>query len=317
MFRKLAKNIYYLGLSALHAESIRIRLLQNQNKIVVLNLHRVSPIDNGFWPPLHPNVFEGLLRFLKENFIVSRFDQLGEFRHEKPIAVLSFDDGYYDFIEYALPLLNKFGMPANMNIIPKCADSGKPIWNVQLYDFLQAAPTNLINEIDLPGFDVKLESEDQGTKLAFGLRISSFLKKRPRAEREELWRSLERVLAKLDFECTRMMNLEDVERIASEIEIGVHSFSHESMRFESSAFFEEDFTKCSNFFAEKLNIPLSIYAFPNGSYRLEQIEFLRSRGVEQILLVEERFADSDSDVFPRLTLYGTSPSEITMRAVGL
>src|SRR5687768_10816540 len=248
MFRKLAKNIYYSGLSALHAERIRIRILQNQNKLVVLNLHRVSPVENGYWPPLHPDVFEGLLRFLKENFVVCRFDEVASAGREKPLAVLSFDDGYYDFIEYALPLLSKFGMPANMNIIPQCAQSGKPIWNVQLYDFLQAAPVNLINEIDLPGFDVKLEGADPGSKLAFGLKISSFLKKRPRAEREELWRLLENVLAKLDFECTRMMNVEEVKQIASETEIGAHSFSHESMGFEDAAFFENDFMRCADFF---------------------------------------------------------------------
>ena len=317
MLRKLAKNIYYSGLSALHADRIRIRSLQSQNKLVILNLHRVSPVENGFWPPLHPEVFEGLLRFLKENFVVCRFDQLGSIGREKPLAVLSFDDGYYDFIEFALPLLKKFEMPANMNIIPQCAESGKPIWNVQLYDFLHAAPVNLINEIDLPGFDVKLDSADPRSKLEFGLRISAFLKKRPRSERQELWQSLENILAELDFESTRMMNVDDVKQIASEIEIGAHSFSHESMGFEETTFFEDDFTKCAEFFAESLEIPLSIYAFPNGSYRTEQIGFLRGRGIEHILLVDEKFADSEGDVFPRLTIYGTSKTEVTMRAVGL
>jgi len=316
MFRKFAKDLYYFGLSAFHADQARIRSLAQGNNVVVLNLHRVSPIENAFWPPMHPDVFEELLIFLRDYFTVCRFDQLLSASNERPLAVISFDDGYYDFLQHVLPLLDEFGMQANMNIIPECAETGMPIWNVRLYDFLNAAPRNLIKEIDLPGFDFELIDDSRAAKLKFGLKISSFLKKRPRLEREGLCRSIEHVIAKTAFELTRMMNADEIKHISEKTEIGAHSFSHDSMGFENNEFFERDFAKCQEYFLEKLDIPLSIYAFPNGSYRAEQIDFLRRSGIEHILLVDEKFADKRSDVVPRLTIYGESKNEVRMKALG-
>src|SRR5438128_1432440 len=121
--------------------------------MVVLNLHRVSPHGNAYWPPMHPTVFEDLLRFLSDRFEVTTFREIRQNRQRRPLAVLSFDDGYYDFVEYAAPLLAKYGLSANQNVIPECVISGLPPWNIQLSDFLQSAPRNLINRIKLDGFN--------------------------------------------------------------------------------------------------------------------------------------------------------------------
>ena len=56
--------------------------------------------------------------------------------------------------------------------------------------------------------------------------------------------------------------------------IGAHSFSHESMGYESDSFFRADLMQCRNFFEQQLRLPLDAYAFPNGSYRPEQIQAL-------------------------------------------
>lgn len=317
MNKNFLKKLYYGGLSALQADKFRQRILKRQNKIAVLNLHRVSTVENPFWSPLHPQIFEELLRFLQKNFEVCSFEDLNAAENpSKPLAILSFDDGYYDFVEYALPLLKKYKMRANMNVIPQCAESGKPIWNVRLYDFLNYASRNLINEIKLPEFDASLPDNSREAKLKYGLRISSYLKKRPRKQRAEIWQSIEPFLAKADFQETRMMTAVEILQIASETEIGVHSFSHESMGFEDSDYFAQDFAKCSGYFAEKLNLPLTTYAFPNGSYRAKQVDFLRQKGIKHILLVDEKFADMRTDVFPRLTVYGDTRTEIKMKSLG-
>jgi len=317
MNKDFLKKIYYAGLSAVQADKFRRRALKKQNKIAVLNLHRVSPVENPFWSPLHPRIFEKLLQFLQKNFEVYLFKELNSIEKSvKPLAVLSFDDGYYDFIEYALPLLEKYKMRANMNIIPQCAESGKPIWNVRLYDFLNAAPRRLINEIKLPDFAAELADDSREAKLRYGLQISSYLKKRPRKEREEIWHSIEPFLGKAGFRETRMMTTDEIKQISEQTEIGVHSFSHESMGFEENEYFEHDFTKCRNYFAEKLNLPLTIYAFPNGSYRAEQVDFLKRNDIKQVLLVNEKFADLRADVFPRLTIYGDTRNEIKMKSLG-
>ena len=315
MYKTLLQKIYYTGLSSAGIAAMRLNKLRRENKAAILNLHRVSPEDNAFWPPLHPAVFEELLRYLKTNFEVCTIAELSEAKSTKPLAVLSFDDGYYDFLEYALPLLRKHGLRANMNIIPQCAISGKPIWNVRLYDFLNSAPHDLINEMEIPRFSVKLEDESSGAKLRFGLQLSRHLKNRPRKEREELWQSIGPHLAK-GGRSTRMMSTQEIRQIKDETEVGVHSYEHESMGYESLDFFEEDLRKCQEYFDAELEMPLTIYAFPNGSYKTEQIEVLRKSEIAQILLVGEQFADPSSDVLHRLTTYGKTPGQVKMKALG-
>jgi hypothetical protein len=63
-------------------------------------------------------------------------------------------------------------------------------------------------------------------------------------------------------------------------------------------------------------LPLDIYAFPNGSYRQEQIGMLQQLGIRYALLVGENFARKDENVFPRFTVYGSTASELKFQALG-
>lgn len=316
MKEELKKGYYFLQ-KVLRKDLSLLKKIQRENLVAVLNLHQVSPHENPFWSPLKPEIFDDLLGFLKENFEVTLFGELDEIKSEKPLAILSFDDGYYNFIEYAVPILVKHELRANMNIIPSCAESGEPMWNVKLYDFLNCAPRALIDEIRFDGFDYRLKDESFDGKIQYGLKISRFLKNRPRREREELIGKIEKLMQKCEFQLTRMMNTDEIKQIAETHEVGVHSFSHESMEFEENSFFEEDLQKCFNYFDETLQIPLEIYAFPNGSYRPEQIEILRENNIKYTLLVGEDYARRNKNVFPRFTIYGASKLEAKFQALGI
>ena len=317
--RSTLKKTYYTLRRLLGEDGRLLRKIRERQLVPVLNLHQVSPHTNPFWAPLDPRVFEDLLVFLKRHFDVVLLRDLATAAApgDRPRVVLSFDDGYHNFVEYAMPLLERHGLAVNMNVIPACAESGTPPWNVQLYDFLNSVPRSLVNEIHLPGFDHRLDDDSPAAKVRYGLRISRFLKQRPRAEREQLWPHVAGVMEKAPaLETTRMMSTEEIREAARSHEIGVHSFSHESMEYEENSFFLEDLRRCSDYFAGALGAPLKIYAFPNGSYREEQIELLKREGVEHVLLVEERFARAGARVYPRFTIYGESPVEVRFQALG-
>ena len=75
--------------------------------------HRVNEIKDEFWPPMRPKTFEYLIKsFSKKYHIVNLEDYLmGEYDkkiNHKKIASIVFDDGYKDFINYALPILKSF-----------------------------------------------------------------------------------------------------------------------------------------------------------------------------------------------------------------
>lgn len=315
--RQALKGLFFTLLNLTGEERRRLAKTRRGRLLTVLNLHQVSPHANPFYPPLDPRVFEQLLIFLKENFHIALFRELDDVPQDKPTVVLSFDDGYYDFVEYVMPLLDKHGLRANQNVIPSCVVSGLPMWNVRLYDFLNAAPLTLINEINLSGFGGRLAADDRESKVRYGLRISRFLKNRPRREREELLAQIAPAMQKVDrLKLTRMMSTDDVREAARVHEIGAHSFSHESMGYEDDAFFQDDLRQCKDFFGARLGLPLDVYAFPNGSYRDSQVTLLQEAGVKHVLLVGERFAERGRRVYPRFTLYGETFLEVKFLALG-
>jgi len=315
LYRNGLKHIYYGVLRLLGGDVRLVRRLQSAGALLVLNLHRVHPDPNPFWSPLSPAVFDDLVAFLKQNFRIVTFGDETAVPMKEPHAILSFDDGYYDFIEYAMPILERHGVRANMNVIGSCVEAGSPPWNIRLYDFLRAAPDSLLGEFSIPGFSMKVGSSDE-SKQRYGVALSRFLKNRPRPEREVLLESVAGVIAKAPGRTTRMMDVADVRAIAAHHEVGSHSYSHESMAFEPDAFFREDFERSARLFRERLDLPLRVYAFPNGSYRPEQVDWLRERGVERVLLVEETPSAPGNRVHPRITVYGATPLEARFRALG-
>jgi hypothetical protein len=58
------------------------------------------------------------------------------------------------------------------------------------------------------------------------------------------------------------------------------------MGLERDECFLEDLATCRRLFEQQLQRPMTIDAFPNGSYQPEQITLLRDHGVPHILLVE-------------------------------
>ncbi|MCC6648023.1 MAG: polysaccharide deacetylase family protein [Polyangiaceae bacterium] len=307
----------------LHAAGHEARLLEGlraRQRLVVLNLHEVAPVDRDFYAPLDPRDFEELLDFIEPRFRVTTVRA----RHEvdpsdpRPRLVLSFDDGYKSFVEYAMPILHRRGLVANQNVIGRSVETGEPPWNARLHDFLNAAPSYLINELRLPGFKLRLSGSRPDERARFGVALSRFLKLRPTVERAPLWARVEELIDRGGFSVsTRMMTIDDVKQAAQTHEIGAHSYRHESMAYEPLAFFERDLAECERVFRDVLQLPLDIYAFPNGSFRDDHLSTLRSRGVPHILIVGEKVATGRGDVVPRITLSAASAREATFQAVGL
>jgi peptidoglycan/xylan/chitin deacetylase (PgdA/CDA1 family) len=139
----------------------------------------------------------------------------------------------------------------------------------------------------------------------------------PREKREKILEQLKSILKKNgNIQYTRMLNRKEILEISKYHEIGVHSYSHESMGYESNDFFQEDFNKCQDYFKNILKLPLKIYAFPNGSYKKEQLDYLSNKGIQSILLVNNTYSKMDTNIHNRFTFYSDSLSETELRAVG-
>ena len=237
--RSTLKRLYFRLLHLLRQDERLLRRLGRNSAVAVLNLHEISPDDKPFWPPLHPVEFEELLVYVTKHFRPTTFHEAATPTDDlRPRVILSFDDGYQSFVEHAMPMLRKHGVSVNQNVIGDAVKTGRPPWNTRLNDFFTAAPRSLINELRLPGFSTRLAGDTRDEKAQYSVALSRFLKLRPRAAREPLWARVEELMDRGGFvSTTRMMSVDDVRLAAKEHEIGAHSYSHESMAFESDEYF--------------------------------------------------------------------------------
>jgi peptidoglycan/xylan/chitin deacetylase (PgdA/CDA1 family) len=109
------------------------------------------------------------------------------------------------------------------------------------------------------------------------------------------------------------MGAADAAEAAAHHEIGLHSYAHDSMEFETEAFFADDLRRCREWYRAHLGAEPRVYAFPNGSHRPEQPEHARRAGFDHVLLVGERASSVAAGVHPRITADGVTLRELRMR----
>src|SRR5688572_24954850 len=103
--------------------------------------HRVNPTRDKLWDPMDVRLFERCIRFISQRYRVVLFEDLvmaGNWNISEPLATIMFDDGYKDNLEYAAPILAKFGCKASFYVVTDCISQNLPTWTYQL-DFAFAS----------------------------------------------------------------------------------------------------------------------------------------------------------------------------------
>ncbi|MDO9147074.1 MAG: polysaccharide deacetylase family protein [Hydrogenophaga sp.] len=307
--RRVIKDILFSVASSRYISARRLDAIRNAGVVTILNMHRIAPTDGSDYRPIDPEIFKETLRFLHERFELTTFGGLGSVDGDKPRAIISFDDGYKDFVEYAMPILDELGIVCNQNIIPDCVETGLPPLNVIAQDFVGKAPHELVEGLEVPGFG-------QRVRKTMGAEFSRFIKSRSTAEQQLLRDALlPQFFEWQEFSPAKMMSRSEVEEAAKVHEIGAHSYSHASMQFETDEFVAEDVERCRRYFYDILKIPMKIYAFPNGSFRSSQLQLVLDAGIQHVLLVGEKF-DRNKKVHTRFTFDGLTKAEAKFKALG-
>lgn len=312
-------DAYSVAVAAGQIDRRRLRRVARKRGLIVLNFHNVAPAGGRFIRPIPPEAFDDFVGWLQRECRLTTFSGLRELTPDehKPAAILSFDDGYRDFLEYAMPILERRGVAANQNVVPASVDGGRPPWNVELLDAMEQVPVERLRSLDLPsGALPGLGFAASGHELMrWGVEVSRQLKLRSRGEREPLVDALIEQLqdGTPPLSAQRMLTPSDLAEVASRHEVGVHSYEHDSMEFESDEFFADDVRRCRHWYRQHLGAEPRIYAFPNGSYRAPQLTIARDAGFEHTLLVGERPSALRERVHSRITADGVTLRELRMR----
>lgn len=304
------KNLAFRALAMQPRLQARKKMLVKHNVVTVLNIHRVSPNSGSTYNAISPTLFDELIEYLKKEFYICLFGNFRQLKTTKPKLIISFDDGYKDFIDYAVPILDKHRVRVNQNVIPYCIETGLPPVNVLLQDFIGKAPTELLREIPLE-IDIVANRDELGRKASFAIKYL------PEVEfvlqREAL---LSFLLNYPEFLCASVMTKKDILEVSSVHEIGAHSFEHLSMESQNKEYFLNDLKRCKEYFFEELCLDCDIYAFPNGSATEEQVLLAKKNGFKNILLVGEKYSNGSDGVFNRFTFDARDIHEAKYKSFG-
>ena len=109
---------------------------------------------------VHQNIFEEQIKFLKKNFTIIPIEELEHHikSKNKSFAIsVTFDDGYLDNLDLALPVLENYNVPATIFITTRFLERSDFMWwyylwdnlNTQKYIFINSKKKYLDNQKDI------------------------------------------------------------------------------------------------------------------------------------------------------------------------
>ena len=289
--------------------------------ITILSLHRISDERDAFFNPLTPRKFEELVKYAVEHYTIVSFAELHEIKTapKKPVLLFSFDDGYYDFYEFALPILTKFNIPSNHNIVNECANSNQPIWTHRLNAIFSHCKTNdLPLEFCLGNKVLQLRDFNMDWE-RFYLAIFTGLLQTPKSTRLQIVESKEQELS--IGTVARMMGWDEIiECSNNRVEIGSHTYTHDVMSGSlDPKVLEREIVDSKVQIEEKVGQVVEVLALPNGQGDSCVDNFVRSAGFKYLLYVDDAAnkigpeLGSDFSVLKRINIVDESRQEMILR----
>jgi peptidoglycan/xylan/chitin deacetylase (PgdA/CDA1 family) len=132
----------------------------HRGKIKVLLYHNVIEGPSGFSNAMTPQEFETQLRYLNRHYNIIGIDQGGQwrgYRSDKVNVLISFDDGFINNLEVALPILRRHAVPAVFFLVADCVATGAPPRFADRYLKSGGDPASLVT-IDKEGAAALIEA---------------------------------------------------------------------------------------------------------------------------------------------------------------
>lgn len=294
---------------------------KGQGKLSIFIFHRVLAQPDCLLPG-EPDArqFDWMVRFISRNFRVLPFGNavnlLSEGNLPAGTACITFDDGYRDNYEVALPILQRYGVPATFFIATSFLAGGR-MWNDDVIEAVRILPET---EIDWSAYN--LDRVDLTTISKRRKAIESTLDKlkyQPHSQRAATARALARE-AGVDDYSELMMRPDDVRalRVAG-MEIGGHTRSHPILRNLHDTDAYTEISEGKREVESILGEPIRVFAYPNGNPQHDlgpsHVEMLRELGFSAAATTEQAIANTGTDplLMPRFTPWDRTPARFGAR----
>lgn len=298
------KNILSLLLRSVGvAHLLRIN---KKETVTILCLHRISNELNHVWAPMKVDIFRDLMIYCKKHYAVILPSQWNE-RTSLPKLMITFDDGFHDFMENALPILAENNLPAVHHVLISSLQENRPNWtyrlNLVVEDHIKTKREISLSEFKIPY--TMTVTEKNAPKVALDAML--LLKDLPMEQTEKIVTQLEQACVG-DLYYPKMMSASDARSCeAVGIEIGSHGWTHVILR---AALGREALTheviESKTTLEKIMGHEVRCFAFPAGQYDNEVLHYARQAGYKYVFSAGDAFFHPERMsgmpvLFPRIT----------------
>jgi peptidoglycan/xylan/chitin deacetylase (PgdA/CDA1 family) len=278
-------------------------------RLSVLIFHRVLARPDPLFPDeMDAARFDQLCGWLKSWFNVLPLDQAVASLQNGSLparaACITFDDGYADNHQVALPILRRHGLAATFFIATGFLDGGR-MWNDTIIETVRAFSEPVLDLQALGLGHHAVNSIDE--KRAAIAAIIDSIKYRSVAERVAITEQLAG-LAKVRPPQDLMMSSQAVREMRrAGMQIGAHTVSHPILARLTTEQARDEIGQSKQFLEQLLGERVGLFAYPNGKpgvdYNTDSVTIARELGFDAAVSTHWGAVRSATDVFqmPRFT----------------
>jgi peptidoglycan/xylan/chitin deacetylase (PgdA/CDA1 family) len=236
-------------------------------------------------------------------------------RSERPLAAITFDDGYRDVYEQAFPVLKRKGIPATVFVVTDFVGTSRVLLHDKLYLLLQRAFAGkrsfslelprLLRRLDLELSDHARMAAGKGVLAALRILVTAF----PQIHVQRFIDALERDnpleaipdgLRTLSWEMLAEMS-------RAGIVVGSHTKTHAVLTKEDQRTALNELAGSRELLEQVLEQPVTCFAYPDGSFDAAAVEIVAAAGYRiAVTTCQHRDPDHPLLTVPRAVLWERS-----------
>lgn len=298
----------------------RVQGTYNQQRLSILIYHRVLA-EPDYMRPHEPSVaeFDWQMALLRRYFFPLSLHQALQHLDQGTLPAnavcVTFDDGYADNATQALPILQKWQIPATVFVATGFLNGGM-MWNDQVIETLRQQSGRLeLAELGL----AELPCDTPQARQQSALTILNHIKHWPKAERDQAVAQLVTHAAKplpADLMLTDQML---VAMACQGVEIGGHTVSHPILTRLSDVQAWQEIGQGKTQLETILRQPVRFFAYPNGrpgqDYQPCHSAMVKQAGFSAALSTTWGVSAKNSDRYqlPRFTPWDRTPGKFLVR----
>ena len=295
-------------------------------RLSILIFHRVLPVADPLFPEeIDAARFDAVCRWLAGWFRVLPLDEavrrLGEGTLPARALAVTFDDGYADNHDVALPILRRHGLSATFFVATGFLDGGI-MWNDVLIEAVRRTALDAVDAGAATGLPLgRLATGSAGERRAAADALIGALKYRAPDERLAAVHAVSRA-AGVAPPTDLMMSAAQVRALhAAGMRIGGHTVGHPILARLDPAAARAEIGDGRRALETMIDAPVRLFAYPNGKpgedFRDEHAAMAREAGFDAAVTTGWGAADARSDPFrlPRFTPWDRSRWRFGLRMI--